>query len=122
MDRLRSDRGEQEADAPLELDGGLLERRFVARAGIAQAPVHRPGVLGAYLADPIAERDHDVEAPAGELVEVLGARAGDVEPAARHRRDRVWVHRLRAAARAPGAHAGMPSGERLGHLGAGAVA
>ena len=100
---------EQEADAGLELGRGAFERRVgraVVRAlerGIGNAPVHEVGVrreLGADLADPVAQRDHDVEALRDELVEVLGAVRADVDAALLHHPHRVGMQRLRMAARA----------------------
>src|SRR4051812_34530185 len=73
---------EQELDAGVEVGGqpfeggqrgavvGCLER------GIGDAPVDLIRVAGefrAHLLDPVAQCDHDVEVPSGELVDVLGA-------------------------------------------------
>ena len=82
------------------------------------------GELGADLAHAVAEADDVVEAPAGELAEVLGAAAREVDPALAHHPHRVGMQRLGMAAGAGRAHraAGQLLGERLGHLRARAVA
>ena len=48
------------------------------------------GELGADLADAVAQGDHPVEALAGELVQVLRAPPGDVDPRARASRAPRW--------------------------------
>ena len=59
-----------------------------------------PGATGtrAHLPDPVAQRDHDVEAPPDELVDVLRAVRADVDPTLPHDADRVGMQRLRATA------------------------
>src|SRR5262245_32398585 len=119
MALLRSDRGQQEADATFEFGGDLLERAVAS--GVADAPVRRARgalELRADLADAVAERDDDVEAPGRELVQVLRAAAADIDPALAHHPHRLGVQRLRAAARALGRHAaaGARLDQRLRHL------
>ena len=100
---------EQEPDAGLELGRGAFERgigRAVVRAlerRVGNAPVHELGVrreLGTDLADAVAQRDHEVEPLATELVEVLGSVRADVDAALLHDPHRVGMERLRIAARA----------------------
>src|SRR4051794_41021879 len=110
MDSLlqrRVHRDQQEADTDGELLRDLLERRSALASRVGNAPVDRLGAareLGADLADAVAERDHVVEALAGELAQTLGAPAGDVYPAAAHRVHRLVAQRLRPAAGARRAH------------------
>ena len=72
----------------------------------------RAGELGADLAHAVAERDHVVEALPGELVQVLGAPASDVDAALAHHAHRVGMQRLGVAARADRAH--RAAGQLLG--------
>src|SRR4051812_26661242 len=78
--------GHEQFDAGFDLFRGAHERRvagFVAASdsgGIGHAPVRSRGVtgeLGTDLLDLVAEGDDTVEAAACEVVEVLGAIAGD---------------------------------------------
>ena len=94
---------------------------------IADAPVHRlrrAGELGADLPHAVAEADDVVEALVGELAEVLGAAAREIDPALAHHPHRVGVQGLGMAAGAGRAHraVGEVFGQRLGHLRARAVA
>src|SRR5215207_5882046 len=107
--RVVFDRLEQEADPCLELGGRALEGRqgLVVRPRrgrwVADAPVdrlRRPGELGADLAHPVAEADHIIEAPVGQLAEVLRPVPGQVDPALAHYPHGIWMQRLRVAARA----------------------
>src|SRR5215207_1362648 len=106
------DRSEQEPDARLELGRRSLEgrQRLVVGAGlmcgVADAPVdrlRRTGELGTDLTHAVAEADHVVEAPAAELVEVLGAAAGQIDAALAHHADGVRMQRLGMAPGADGA-------------------
>src|SRR5918994_5771414 len=83
------DRLEQKADARLKLSGCALEGRQRLVVGsrlacrVADAPVDRlrcAGELGTDLAHAVAEADHVVKAPAGELAEVLGTAAREIDP------------------------------------------
>ena len=79
----------------LECGQGLLVAS-PARARVRDAPVDSlgcSGKLGADLAHAVAQADHVVEAPAGELAEVLGATAGEVDAVRAHH-----AHRVRDAA------------------------
>src|SRR5919197_1186858 len=84
------DRVDEEADASLEFGGGALEggQRLGVAAGLAcrvgDAPmdhVRRARELRADLAHAVAEADHIVEAPVGELVQVLRPLSRDVDAA-----------------------------------------
>ena len=71
----------------------------------------------------VADGDHGIEALAAELVEVLGALAGDVDPPPGHlgRGERVDARGLGAGARRFVTLAAERAEDRLGHLRAGAV-
>ena len=123
----------REVDASRELRGGPFKgrQRLVIGSrlsrGVADAPMdrlRRARELGTDLAHAVTEADHVVETLVYELAEVLGAAAGDVESAVAHHPQRVGMQRLGIAAGAGRAHrAGRELlGERLRHLGAGAVA
>src|SRR5258708_39555474 len=84
---------QKKADTRLELGrrafesrvGGTLGRTCECRVG--NAPVHELRVrreLAAHLADAVAQRDHQVEPPREELVEVLAAIRADVDAAFAH--------------------------------------
>ena len=82
------------------------------------------GELGTDLAHAVAEADHVVKAPAGELAEVLGTATREIDPALSHHPHRVGMQRLGMAAGAGRAHhtGGQLLGQCLGHLGARAIA
>src|SRR4051812_42579156 len=97
------DRADEETDAGLELGGGALERgpRLLVASGLARGIGNAPvdylgcaGELGADLAHAIAEADHVVEAPAGELAQVLGAPPRDVDAAVADHAHCVGMQRL----------------------------
>ena len=63
----------------------------------SSAPSCHAGELRADLTDLVAERDHPVEARPGELAQVRGGVAGDVDATLGHHRDRVGVERFGVA-------------------------
>src|SRR5689334_22584524 len=98
------DRLDEKADARRELVRGPLERgdAVVGARRVRDAPVHavgRAGEVRADLAHAVAERDDAVEAPAGELVQVLRCALRDVDAAPLHHAHGGLVQRLRVAAR-----------------------
>src|SRR3954451_9548933 len=124
---------DEEADASAKLGRGALERgeRLLVASGLARwvgdAPMDQlgsAGELGADLAYAIAEADYVIEALLRELAQVFGPAAGKVDVALAHHPHRVGMQRLRMAARACRSHsdAGQLLAERLGDLGARAVA
>src|SRR4051794_3488676 len=82
------------------------------------------GELWAHFAHAVAEGDHVIEAPVGELAQVLGPKPPDGQAASAHDAQRVWMQWLGRDARARRAKrpAGEPRRDRLSDLRSGAVA
>ena len=110
--RRFSNRGQEEPDARIELRSGTFERWTTGTLGgsferrIRDAPVHQVrmgGEFGADLANPVAQRDHEIETMRHELVKMLGSVGADVNAALLHHPYGVRMKRLRVAASAKGA-------------------
>lgn len=98
---------EQEGDAGREFGRGPVERWITLligaplAGGVRDAPMDQiwaAGELGTDLPDPVAQADDVLEPLTGELVQVLRATSGDVDPACPQHAYRVGMKRLGVAA------------------------